>query len=68
MGNLRAAAVDEESVVAMSSLLGRLGSVAAPVADILTPWPDGIRTTTTTMRTGPWPRSYWWPPSSRPRS
>ncbi|WP_031155652.1 hypothetical protein [Streptomyces xanthophaeus] len=35
--NLRAAAVDEESVVAMSSLLGRLGSVAAPAADILAP-------------------------------
>ncbi|MGW2987562.1 hypothetical protein [Streptomyces goshikiensis] len=35
--NLRAAAVDEESVVAMSSLLGRLGSVAAPTADILAP-------------------------------
>ncbi|MFF2194406.1 hypothetical protein [Streptomyces sp. NPDC058157] len=33
--NLRAAAVDEASVVAMSSLLGRVGSVAAPVADIL---------------------------------
>jgi len=35
--NLRAAAVDEESVVAMSSLLGRLGSVAAPAADALVP-------------------------------
>ncbi|MFE2851991.1 hypothetical protein ACFXJO_12760 [Streptomyces lavendulae] len=35
--SLRAAAVDEESVVAMSSLLGRLGSVAAPAADILAP-------------------------------
>ncbi|OEJ35294.1 hypothetical protein BGK67_31935 [Streptomyces subrutilus] len=35
--NLRAAAVDEESVVALSSLLGRLGSVAAPAADILAP-------------------------------
>ncbi|OLZ59364.1 hypothetical protein AVW11_26555 [Streptomyces amritsarensis] len=35
--NLRAAAVDEESVIAMSSLLGRLGSVAAPAADILAP-------------------------------
>ncbi|WP_327359934.1 hypothetical protein [Streptomyces sp. NBC_01296] len=35
--NLRAAAVDEESVVATSSLLGRLGSVAAPAADILAP-------------------------------
>ncbi|MGW7052922.1 hypothetical protein [Streptomyces sp. NPDC054887] len=35
--NLRAAAVDEESVVAMSSLLGRLGTVAAPAADILIP-------------------------------
>ncbi|MFD3547357.1 hypothetical protein ACFWUW_17450 [Streptomyces sp. NPDC058655] len=35
--NLRAAAVDEESVVAMSSLLGRLGSTAAPAADILAP-------------------------------
>ncbi|MGW6866147.1 hypothetical protein [Streptomyces sp. NPDC054901] len=35
--SLRAAAVDEESVVAMSSLLGRLGSVAAPAADILVP-------------------------------
>ncbi|MFE9803502.1 hypothetical protein ACFYP6_32395 [Streptomyces goshikiensis] len=35
--NLRAAAVDEESVVAMSSLLGSLGSVAAPTADILAP-------------------------------
>ncbi|MEU1147562.1 HEAT repeat domain-containing protein [Streptomyces sp. NPDC005863] len=33
--NLRAAAVDDESVTAMSSLLGRLGSVAAPAADIL---------------------------------
>ncbi len=62
VGNLRAAAVDEESVVAMSSLLGRLGSVAAPAADILTLWPDGIWTTRTTMLTGPWPRSYWLPP------
>jgi hypothetical protein len=35
--NLRAAAVDEESVVAMSSLLGRLGSVAARAADVLAP-------------------------------
>ncbi|MET9388517.1 HEAT repeat domain-containing protein [Streptomyces sp. NPDC002928] len=35
--NLRAAAVDEESVVAMSSLLGRLGCVAAPAADVLAP-------------------------------
>ncbi|OXY85262.1 hypothetical protein BEK98_45860 [Streptomyces diastatochromogenes] len=35
--NLRAAAVDEESVVAMSSLLGRLGAVAAPAADVLAP-------------------------------
>ncbi|MFF4399494.1 hypothetical protein [Streptomyces sp. NPDC001480] len=35
--NLRAAAVDEEAVVAMSSLLGRLGSVAAPAADALAP-------------------------------
>ncbi|MFF3617568.1 hypothetical protein [Streptomyces sp. NPDC002580] len=35
--NLRAAAVDEESVVGMSSLLGRLGSVAAPAADVLAP-------------------------------
>ncbi|MFE5535794.1 hypothetical protein [Streptomyces sp. NPDC056492] len=35
--NLRAAAVDEESVVAMSSLLGRLGSVAAPASDVLAP-------------------------------
>ncbi|MGW7328686.1 hypothetical protein ACWGIU_08805 [Streptomyces sp. NPDC054840] len=35
--NLRAAAVDEESVVAMSSLLGRLGSTAAPAADVLVP-------------------------------
>ncbi|GAA2325483.1 hypothetical protein OKJ48_00490 [Streptomyces kunmingensis] len=35
--NLRAAAVDEESVVALSSLLGRLGSVAAPAADVLAP-------------------------------
>lgn len=35
--NLRAAAVDEESVIAMSSLLGRLGSAAAPAADILAP-------------------------------
>ncbi|MFG2986450.1 hypothetical protein ACGFYQ_35265 [Streptomyces sp. NPDC048258] len=33
--NLRAAAVDEESVVDMASLLGRLGSAAAPAADIL---------------------------------
>ncbi|MFJ3891352.1 hypothetical protein [Streptomyces rubrogriseus] len=37
VGNLRAAAVDEESVVAMSSLLGRLGSIAVPTADILPP-------------------------------
>ncbi|MGW7454372.1 hypothetical protein [Streptomyces sp. NPDC054787] len=35
--NLRAAAVDEQSVLAMSSLLGRLGTVAAPAADILAP-------------------------------
>ncbi len=35
--NLRAAAVDEESVVAVSSLLGRLGGVAAPAADVLAP-------------------------------
>ncbi|WP_331737950.1 hypothetical protein [Streptomyces sp. NBC_01276] len=35
--NLRAAAVDEESVLAVSSLLGRLGSVAAPAAEILAP-------------------------------
>ncbi|MEV7526718.1 hypothetical protein [Streptomyces sp. NPDC091371] len=35
--NLRAAAVDEESVIAMSSLLGRLGSIAEPAADILAP-------------------------------
>lgn len=34
---LRAAAVDETSVVAMASLLGRLGRVAAPVSDILAP-------------------------------
>ncbi|MFF4330699.1 HEAT repeat domain-containing protein [Streptomyces sp. NPDC048387] len=33
--SLRAAAVDEESVIAMLSLLGRLGSVAAPAADVL---------------------------------
>ncbi|MER5887487.1 hypothetical protein ABT160_27040 [Streptomyces sp. NPDC001941] len=32
---LRAAAVDERSVVVMASLLGRLGPVAAPVADVL---------------------------------
>ncbi|WP_432215536.1 hypothetical protein [Streptomyces subrutilus] len=32
------------------------------------PSPDGTRTTTTTMRTGPWPRSYWLPPRRRPRS
>ena len=35
--SLRAAAVDEESVVAMSSLLARLGRVAAPAADVLAP-------------------------------
>ncbi|MFE2323313.1 hypothetical protein ACFXD5_05190, partial [Streptomyces sp. NPDC059385] len=35
--NRPAAAVDEESVVAVSSLLGRLGTVAAPAADVLVP-------------------------------
>ncbi|WP_392667218.1 hypothetical protein [Streptomyces sp. LN785] len=35
---LRAAAVDEESVIGMASLLGRLGSVAAPAADVLAPF------------------------------
>lgn len=35
--NLRAAAVDEEALIAVSSLLGRLGSVAAPTADVLAP-------------------------------
>ncbi|MET8826279.1 hypothetical protein ABZX40_34570 [Streptomyces sp. NPDC004610] len=34
---LRTAAVDEESVISVSSLLGRLGSVAAPAADVLAP-------------------------------
>ncbi|MFE3073820.1 hypothetical protein [Streptomyces sp. NPDC059247] len=34
---LRAAAVDETSVVAMAPLLGRLGPAAAPVADVLVP-------------------------------
>ncbi|WP_328946130.1 hypothetical protein OG259_36470 [Streptomyces sp. NBC_00250] len=35
--SLRAAAVDEKSVVDIASLLGRLGSVAAPAADVLAP-------------------------------
>ncbi|MFE3764278.1 hypothetical protein ACFXPI_21265 [Streptomyces sp. NPDC059104] len=35
--SLCAAAVDEKSVIDMSSLLGRLGSVAAPAADVLAP-------------------------------
>ncbi|MFF7987303.1 hypothetical protein ACFZDK_50935 [Streptomyces sp. NPDC007901] len=35
--SLRAAAMDEESVVAMSSLLGRLGPAAAPTAEVLAP-------------------------------
>ncbi|MEV5937447.1 hypothetical protein [Streptomyces sp. NPDC051994] len=34
---LCAAAVDEEAVVALSCLLGRLGSAAAPAADVLVP-------------------------------
>ncbi|MGW1761044.1 hypothetical protein [Streptomyces mirabilis] len=34
---LRAAAVDEEVVVAMASLLGRLGTAAAAAADVLAP-------------------------------
>ncbi|MER8237419.1 hypothetical protein [Streptomyces sp. NPDC094049] len=34
---LRAAAVDETSVVAVAPLLGRLGPAAAPVADVLAP-------------------------------
>ncbi|MFZ3495435.1 hypothetical protein ACODT5_19785 [Streptomyces sp. 5.8] len=37
VSNLCAAAVDDEAVVDMASLLGRLGSVAAPAADILAP-------------------------------
>ncbi|MFF3849308.1 HEAT repeat domain-containing protein [Streptomyces sp. NPDC002328] len=37
LDGLRAAAVDEEAVVAMASLLGRLGAVAAPAAEILLP-------------------------------
>ncbi|MFE0450048.1 hypothetical protein ACFW2D_01880 [Streptomyces sp. NPDC058914] len=35
LDGLRAAAVDEESVVAMASLLGRLGTAAAAAADVL---------------------------------
>ncbi|GGS21754.1 hypothetical protein GCM10010205_59460 [Streptomyces nojiriensis] len=35
--SLRTAAVDEESVVTMSCLLGRLGSVAAPAVNVLAP-------------------------------
>ncbi|MFG2969638.1 hypothetical protein ACGFZS_40835 [Streptomyces sp. NPDC048288] len=35
--SLIAAAVDEESALAMASLLGRLGRVAAPAADVLAP-------------------------------
>ncbi|MET8750315.1 hypothetical protein ABZW32_09535 [Streptomyces sp. NPDC004667] len=35
--SLCAAAVDEKSVIDTSSLLGRLGSVAAPAADVLAP-------------------------------
>ncbi|MEV6332069.1 hypothetical protein [Streptomyces sp. NPDC051909] len=34
---LRAAALDEPSVLGMASLLGRLGSAAAPAADVLAP-------------------------------
>ncbi|MFF8829412.1 hypothetical protein [Streptomyces sp. NPDC015131] len=34
---LRAAAVDEPSVLALASLLGRLGAAAAPLADVLLP-------------------------------
>ncbi|MFE7236307.1 hypothetical protein ACFVAF_38025 [Streptomyces sp. NPDC057596] len=37
LAGLRAAAVDEEAVVAVTSLLGRLGTAAAAVADVLTP-------------------------------
>ncbi|WNI20479.1 hypothetical protein [Streptomyces sp. ITFR-16] len=37
MESLRAAAVDESAVIAMSSLLGRLGRVAAPASDVLAP-------------------------------
>ncbi|MFI8347645.1 hypothetical protein [Streptomyces sp. NPDC085596] len=35
--SLREAAVDEDSVIRVASLLGRLGSVATPVADVLVP-------------------------------
>lgn len=37
LAGLLAAAVDEEAVVAMASLLGRLGTAAAAAADVLTP-------------------------------
>ncbi|MFF3583972.1 hypothetical protein [Streptomyces mirabilis] len=37
LAGLRAAAVDEEAVVAMASLLGRLGTAAAAAADLLAP-------------------------------
>ncbi|MGW0580782.1 hypothetical protein ACWD25_33670 [Streptomyces sp. NPDC002920] len=37
LDGLRVAAVDEEAVVAMVSLLGRLGATAAPAADVLAP-------------------------------
>ncbi|QIY75572.2 hypothetical protein HEP84_47720 [Streptomyces sp. RLB1-33] len=37
LAGLRAAAVDEEAVVAMASLLGRMGTAAAAAADVLAP-------------------------------
>ncbi|MER5760044.1 hypothetical protein [Streptomyces sp. NPDC002082] len=37
VGSLRAAAVDEESVIDVASLLGQLGSIAEAAADVLAP-------------------------------